>query len=203
MPLKTEYNNPDVILTTALTGFQLNLVKYVKCGSLIAITYFLSALSLNIGVLLSLVVGGVVILWTGSITKRPEVVMSVLDNTLEISDLPDTDQKRYVNPTKVERVMIQTTPNPKWEKIKEHTKDKKRKNLYFSQLVVKESDASKKDDKTDKTAKKIYVNCFILEDIIQAHYMAQLLASYTNSYAFDFRGKKLPPLKSYVPTRYH
>lgn len=199
MPLKTEYNNPDVILTTALTRFQLNLVKYVKCGSLIAITYFLSALSLYIGALLSLVVGGVLILWSSSITKRPEVLLNVLDNILEITALPNTAYRRYVNPKKVERIMIQTTPNPKWEKIKEHTQDKKRKNLYFSQLVVKEGDSSKKDS---KPSKKTYINCFILEDIIQAHYMAQLLASFTNSFAYDFRGKQLPPLKSYVPTRF-
>ena len=199
MPLKTEYNNPDVILTTALTGFQRNLVKYVKCGSLIVITFFLSALSLYIGILLTLVVSGVLFLWSRSITKRPEVIMNVLDDNLEIIDLPNTAQKRFVNPAKVERVMIQTVPNPKWEKIKNHTKDKKRKNLYFSQLVVKEGDPSKKDG---NASKKAYVNCFILEDIVQAHYMAQLLASYTNSYAFDFRGKKLPPLKSYVPTRF-
>ena len=199
MPLKTEYNNPDVILTTALTGFQRNLLKYVKCGSLIVITFFISALSLYIGVLLSLAIWGVLILWTGSITKRPEVIMNVLDNTLEIIDLPNTAQKRFVNPAKVERVMIQTKPNPRWEKIKEHTKDKRLKNLYFPQLVVKEGDPSNKDG---NTAKKTYINCFILEDILQAHYMAQLLASYTNSHAFDFKGKKLPPLKSYVPTRY-
>ena len=199
MPLKTEYNNPDVLLTTALTGFQRKLVKYVKCGSLISITYFLSALTLYIGALLSLAVGGVLILWSRSITKRPEIFLNVLDNTLEITNLPNTALRRYVDPVKVERVMIQTTPNPKWEKIKEHTKDKKRKFLYFSQLVVKEGDSS---DKDNKPAKKIYVNCFILEDIVQAHYTAQLLASYTSSDAYDFRGKKLPPLKSYVPTRF-
>jgi len=186
------------MLTTALTRFQRNLVKYVKCGSLIAITFFLSALSFYIGVLLSLVVGGVLILWSSSITKRPEVLMNVLNNSLEITDLPNTAYRRHVNPTKVERVMIQTTPNPKWEKIKEHTKDKKRKNLYFSQLVVKEGDPKKKDN---KPSTKTYINCFILEDIVQAHYMAQLLASFTNSFAYDFRGKQLPPLKSYVPTR--
>ena len=95
--------------------------------------------------------------------------------------------------------MIQTKPNPKWDKIKEHTQDKKRKNLYFPQLVVKEGDSSKKDG---QASKKTYINCFILEDIIQAHYMAQLLASFTNSPAYDFKGKQLPPLKSYVPTRF-
>ena len=130
--------------------------------------------------------------------------MNVMDNNLEIIDLPNTAQKRFVNPKKVERVMIQTKPNPEWEKIKEFTKDKKRKNLYFTQLVVKEGDTSKNKDRKDlNPAKKIYVNTFILEDIVQAHYMAQLLAAYTNSHAFDFRGKQLPPLKSYVPTRYH
>ena len=67
MPLKTEYNNPDVLLTTALTRFQRNLLKYVKCGSLIVITFFMSALSLYIGVLLSLAIWGVLILWTPQI----------------------------------------------------------------------------------------------------------------------------------------
>ena len=199
MPLKTQYNNPDVLLTTALSGSQVNLIKYARCGSLISITYFLSALSVYIGVLLSLVVWGVLILWTSSVTKRPEVIMNVLDNNLEIIDLPNTAQKRFVNPARVERVMVQTKPNPKWEKIKTHTKDKKRKHLYFPQLVVKEGDPSRKEGNTPK---KVYVNCFILEDIVQAHYMAQLLAAYTNCHAYDFRGKQLPPLTSYVPTRF-
>jgi len=50
--------------------------------------------------------------------------------------------------------------------------------------------------------KKLIINCFPVEDIIQAHYMAQLLANFCRVDAYDYKGGQLPILSTFIPTRF-
>jgi hypothetical protein len=50
--------------------------------------------------------------------------------------------------------------------------------------------------------KKLVINCFPVEDIIQAHYTAQILATFCRADAFDFKKNQLPILPTHIPTRF-
>ena len=50
--------------------------------------------------------------------------------------------------------------------------------------------------------KKLVINCFPVEDIVQAHYTAQILATFCRADAFDFKKNQLPVLSTHIPTRF-
>ena len=50
--------------------------------------------------------------------------------------------------------------------------------------------------------KKLVINCFPVEDIVQAHYTAQLLATFCRTDAFDYKGSQLPILSTFIPNRF-
>ena len=50
--------------------------------------------------------------------------------------------------------------------------------------------------------KKLIINCFPVEDIVQAHYTAQIIANFCRTDAYDFKGNQLPILSTYIPTRF-
>ena len=50
--------------------------------------------------------------------------------------------------------------------------------------------------------KKLVINCFPVEDIVQAHYTAQLLGTFCRTDAFDYKGSQLPILSTHIPTRF-
>ena len=58
MPLETDYINPDVILTTRVSQELKDTIKYIKCGGLVLLTFFLSAYVFSIAIWWVLLTGG-------------------------------------------------------------------------------------------------------------------------------------------------
>ncbi|NIQ00145.1 MAG: hypothetical protein GWM98_06690 [Nitrospinaceae bacterium] len=53
-----------------------------------------------------------------------------------------------------------------------------------------------------KSKTRLVIKGFPLENIVQAHYVAQLIGAYTRAEALDFKGNPLPPLKTHIPTKF-
>lgn len=50
--------------------------------------------------------------------------------------------------------------------------------------------------------KKLMINCFPVEDIVQEHYTAQLLATFCRTDAFDYKGSQLSIISTFIPNRF-
>jgi len=181
MPLETDYINPDVILTTRGTQELKDMVKYVNCAGLILLTFFLSAYAFSTAIWWAILTGG---LWWGTLwylKRRPTIVLEGRTRKILLSGITKFGKTQTLPFNLVEKVTVMADILGR------------ERGQYIPQLVLKGLKGG---------GKKLVINCFPVEDIIQAHYTAQLLATFSRSDAFDFKGNHLPILPTYIPTRF-
>ncbi len=204
MPLEAVYKNPEVILTTSATPKQQNYSKYTKCLGVILIAYFLVTFTFTESLLLSMSVVTLLIALVLMILNRPRVVMNNVKKYLWVTGNRDSTQNFRIPPTMVERVQVKSK-NFRSQKSKasenvpgaaENPEGFKNPNIwYYTQIHVKEQKGRKKK-------KHIIIDSFDIQDIVEAHYMAQLIAAFAGCKVFDVKGKRLPELNSNIPTKY-
>lgn len=181
MPLETNYINPNVILTTQMSQQLKNRIKYVNCAGLILLTFFLSAYEFGLALWLALAAG---LIWGGVVwylTRRPTIVLEGSDRKIQLIGITKFGKAQSLPGKLVEKVTVLADI------------DGRERGQYVPQLVLRKLKGKKK---------KLVISCFPLEDIVQAHYAAQLLASFSRTDAFDFKGNQLPILSSHIPNRF-
>ena len=179
--LETDYINPDVILTTRVSHDFKDKVKYVKCATLLVLTLlvcFFGPIDAFGWILLT--VGA----WWGALwylKRRPTVILEGSNRKIHLSGITKFGKSQSLPHNLVEKVTVM-------EDVLGRARGQ-----YIPQLVLKGFKGG---------GKKLIINCFPVEDIIQAHYTAQLLANFCRTDAFDFKGNQLPILSTYIPTRF-
>ncbi len=181
MPLETDYINPDVILTTRVTQELKDKVKYVKCAGLILLTFILSAYQFSTAIWWALLSGG---LWWGVLwylKRRPTIVLEGRTRKVQLSGITKFGKAQTLPFNLVEKVTVMADIIGR------------ARGQYIPQLVLKGLKGG---------GKKLVINCFPVEDIIQAHYTAQLLATFCRTDALDYKKSQLPILPTHIPTRF-
>jgi hypothetical protein len=181
MPLETDYINPDVILTTRETQELRDMVKYVNCAGLILLTFFLSAYEFSTAIWWAILTGG---MWWGALwylKRRPTIVLEGRTRKVRLSGITKFSKAQTLPFSLVEKVTVMADVLGR------------ERGQYVPKLVLKGLKGG---------GKKLVINCFPVEDIIQAHYAAQLLATFCRADAFDFKGNQLPILPTHIPTRF-
>lgn len=181
MALETNYINPNVILTTRVTQQLKDWVKYVKCASLVVLTFFLSVYIFSIAIWG--VIGTVALGWGALwyLKRRPTIVLEGQDRKIHLTGITKFSKAQTIPWKLVEKVTVMADIAGR------------EKGQYIPQLVLRGLRG---------TGKNLVINCFPVEDIIQAHYTAQILATFSRSDAFDFKGNQLPILSTHIPTRF-
>ncbi len=181
MPLETNYINPDVILTTRGTQELKDTIKYVNCTGLVFLTFFLSAYEFSTAIWWALLTGG---LWWSALwylKRKPTIVLEGRTRKIQLSGITKFGKAQTLPFNLVEKVTVMADVLGR------------ERGQYIPQLVLKGFKGG---------GKKLVINCFPVEDIIQAHYTAQLLATFARTEAYDFKGSQLPILPTYIPTRF-
>ncbi len=181
MPLETDYINPDVILTTRVTSEFNDQVKYVKCGALLLLTIEICFFGIGPAFGWILLTLGA---WWGALwylKRRPTIIMEGRTRKIHLSGITKFGRSQTLPYNLVEKVTVM-------EDILGRARGQ-----YVPQLVLKGFKGG---------GKKLIINCFPVEDIIQAHYTAQLLANFCRVDAFDYKGNQLPILSTHIPTRF-
>jgi len=181
MALETDYINPDVILTTRVTQELKDKVKYTNCTGLIFLTFFLSAYEFSTAIWWVILTGA---LWWGVIwylKRRPTIVLEGRTRKVQLTGITKFGKPQTLPFSLVEKVTVMADILGR------------ARGQYVPQLVLKGLKGG---------GKKLVINCFPVEDIIQAHYTAQLLATFCRADAFDFKKNQLPILPTHIPTRF-
>jgi hypothetical protein len=181
MLLETDYINPNVTLTTRVNQELKNAVKYVKCVGLILLTFFLSAYEFSTAIWWVLLTGGIwwSVLWY--LNRRPTIVLEGRTRKIQLAGITKFGKSQTLPFNLVEKITVMADVLGR------------ARGQYIPQLVLKGLKGS---------GKKLVINCFPVEDIIQAHYAAQLLATFCRTDAFDFKKNQLPILPTHIPTRF-
>ena len=181
MPLETDYINPNVILTTRVTQELKDIVKYVKCAGLILLIFFLSAYAFSTAIWWVLLTGGLGwgALWY--LKRRPTIVLEGRTRKVQLSGITKFGKTQTLPFNLVEKVTVMADVLGR------------ERGQYIPQLVLKGLKGG---------GKKLVINCFPVEDIIQAHYTAQLLATFCRTDALDYKRSQLPILPTHIPTRF-
>lgn len=202
MPLETSYKNPEVVITTSATPRQVEYAKSIKCIGLILITYFLVTFTLEESLLLCLSLIVLLVALVMLILNRPRIAMNSVKKVVRVSGR-DASQSFQFAPNLVEKIVVKS------RHIKPHRSlfgsSSQREDQagdpntwYYTQMLIREPRAKKGKRRRGGIA----LDSFELNDIVEAHYMAQLLSAFTGASAFDVTGKMLPPLKTFIPTKY-
>jgi hypothetical protein len=181
MALETDYINPDVILTTRVTQELKDQVKYTNCTGLIFLTFFLSAYVFSTAIWWVVVTGG---LWWGTLwylKRRPTIVLEGRTRKVHLTGITKFGKSQTLPFNLVEKVTVMADILGR------------ARGQYVPQLVLKGLKGG---------GKKLVINCFPVEDIIQAHYTAQIMATFCRADAFDFKKNQLPILPTHIPTRF-
>ncbi len=181
MPLETDYINPNVILTTRVAQELKNTIKYVNCAGLIILTFFLSAYEFSTAIWWAILTGG---LWWSALwylKRRPTIVLEGRTRKVHLSGITKFGKTQVLPFNLVEKVTVMADVLGR------------AKGQYIPQLVLKGFKGG---------GKKLVINCFPVGDIVQAHYAAQLLATFCRADAFDYKKSQLPILPTHIPTRF-
>jgi len=181
MALETDYINPDVILTTRVTQELKDQVKYTNCTGLILLTFFLSAYVFSTAIWWVVVTGS---LWWGTLwylKRRPTIVLEGRTRKVHLTGITKFGKSQTLPFNLVEKVTVMADILGR------------ARGQYVPQLVLKGLKGG---------GKKLVINCFPVEDIIQAHYTAQIMATFCRADAFDFKKNQLPILPTHIPTRF-
>ena len=181
MALETDYINPDVILTTRVTQEMKDQVKYTNCTGLILLTFFLSAYEFSTAIWWVILTAA---LWWGVIwylKRRPTIVLEGRTRKIHLTGITKFGKSQTLPFNLVEKVTVMADILGR------------ARGQYVPQLVLKGLKGG---------GKKLVINCLPVEDIIQAHYTAQILATFCRADAFDFKKNQLPILPTHIPTRF-
>jgi hypothetical protein len=181
MPLETDYINPEVILTTRATHELKDQAKYVKCAAAVLLTFLICVYGIGPAFWWILLTLG---LWWGAlwyVKRRPTIVLDSRAKKIQLSGITKFGKSQVLPYNLVEKVTVMADVLGR------------ERGQYIPQLVLKGLKGG---------SKNLVINCFPVEDIIQAHYTAQLLATFSKTDAFDFKGNQLPILPTHVPTRF-
>ena len=181
MPLETNYINPNVVLTTRVGQDLKDWIKHIHCVGLILLTWFLSAYQFSSALWMILAAA---MLWGGVVwylQRRPTIVLEGQDRKIQLTGITKFGKAQSLPGKLVEKVTVMADI------------EGRERGQYIPQLVLRSLKGRKK---------KLVISCFPLEDIVQAHYAAQLLASFSHADAFDFKGNTLPPLSTHIPNRF-
>ena len=181
MPLETDYINPNVILTTSVPSGYKDQVKYIKCAALLILTIlicFFGPIDAFEWILLTLAA------WWGALwylKRRPRIILEGRTRKIHLSGITKFGKPQSLPHNLVEKVTVM-------EDVLGRARGQ-----YVPQLVLKGFKGG---------GKKLIINSFPVEDIIQAHYTAQLLATFCRVDAFDYKGNQLPILSTHIPSRF-
>ena len=181
MPLETDYINPNVVLTTRVTQELTDRIKYVNCTGLILLTFFLSAYEFSTAIWWVILTGG---MWWGALwylKRRPTIVLDGRTRKVQLSGITKFSKTQILPFNLVEKVTVMADTLGR------------ARGQYIPQLVLKGLKGG---------GKKLVINCFPVEDIVQAHYTAQLLATFCRADAYDYKKNHLPTLPTHIPTRF-
>ncbi len=203
MPLETEYKNPIVILTIAASDQQLDYVRYIKCVGLIMIAIFIAFFSGSESLLLSLSVAMFIVALIILILNKPAITLDSIKKNIRVDGKRDGSQTAQFAPNMVDKIRVRarTAKASRWSRKPAPTRKGKpgKRHVdtwYYSQLFIKNPKGQRQGSKA------VIVESFELEDIVEAHYIAQLLSAFTDAKAFDVQGKVLPSTVSHIPTKY-
>jgi len=185
MALETAYKNTEVVLTTKLTPGQKKTAKYFKCLAVILATFFLVTVEMQDFVLLTSCTVAVLWLLGMKALSRPQIIMDVEKKNIRLTNSFNFWSFKTVVPKQIARITV-SAPDPGKGR-------RKKSGPYRPQLVLKNE---------KNPHKKTFVDGFELNDIVEAHYVAQLMAAFTRQRAYDIKGNVLPSLKSVIPTKY-
>ena len=181
MPLETDYINPDVILTTRVTHEFKDTAKYIKCAALVIFTFLICVYGISDTIGWILLTGA---LWWGALwylKRRPTIILEGRTRKIQLSGITKFAKSQTLPHNLVEKVTVM-------EDVLGRARGQ-----YIPQLVLKGFKGG---------GKKLVINCFPVEDIVQAHYTAQLLGTFCRTDAFDYKGSQLPILSTHIPTRF-
>ncbi|MGP0628873.1 hypothetical protein ACTRW9_04130 [Nitrospina sp. 32_T5] len=181
MSLETAYQNTDVVLTKRLTRSQKNGVRYLRCLALILVTLFLVTVDFIEFFLYTGLTALAAWLLAKWVCRRPRILLNTESRSLLMTDSFFFWKQQAYHAQQIQRVAVSL-----------ETESGSRR-FFRPHLVIKNP---------DKPAKPTTVNCFDLEDIVEAHYMAQLMAAFARVRGHDIKGNTLPTLKSCIPTKY-
>ncbi len=194
MSLKAIYKNPEVILTTEIDARHQKVTKAIRVLAILMITLYLVYFSFSESLLLSL---STLILTTGlvlSVMARPKVILNSIKNKVEVFGVRDASQKKEFQPNQIAKILVRTKKVKSSKGLFDKNHGSKKKNhWYVAQIHTKPAKA---------LGKTTAIDCFELEDMIEAHYMALIIATFSKVTAYDVHGKPMEPLKSHIPTRY-
>lgn len=181
LPLETDYINPDVILTTRATLELKDKVIYIRSGALVLLTFLVFVFGISTAFWWIVLTGAA---WVGALwyfKRRPTIVLDGRTKKIQLSGITKFAKSQSLPANLVEKVTVMADVTGR------------ARGQYIPQLVLKNIKGG---------GKKLIVNCFPVEDIIQAHYTAQILATFCRADAFDFRGSQLPILSTHIPARF-
>jgi hypothetical protein len=166
MPLETDYINPDVILTTRVTQDLKDMIKHVKCAGLVLLTFFLSAYEFSTAIWWVLLTGGI---WWGALwylKRRPTIVLEGRTRKVQLSGITKFGKAQTLPFNLVEKVTVMADILGR------------ARGQYIPQLVLKGLKGG---------GKKLVINCFPVEDIVQAHMWFSVAAAQGDSVAQKYR----------------
>lgn len=185
MALETSYQNTDVVLTERLTRGQKNLARYFKCLTWILVTLYLVTLSLGMFLLLTVLTLAAYFTVVQWLQTRPRILLNNEKRVVEMQDSIWFWKRKVIDPKDIQRITVTLQSRPTGRGTEER--------FYRPQIILKNS---------TNPSKRVTLDCFPLEDIIEAHYVAQLLGAFTRARAYDIKGNVLPMLRNHVPTKY-
>jgi len=181
MALETNYISPNVILTTRVTQQLKDFIKYNNCVGLILLTFFLSAFPLMDAAIGLGVSGGLWYFLRWYLKKRPTIILNGRSKKVMLAGITKFGKPQDIPIKLIEKVTVMADV------------EGRARGQYIPQLVLRGLKGS---------GKNLVISCFALEDIVQAHYMTQILATFSRADAFDFKGNELATLPTHVPTRF-
>ena len=185
MALETSYQNTDVVLTLRLTSGQQNLIRYFKCLTWILVTLYLVTVSLGLFLLLTILTLAAYFTVAQWIRVRPQILLNTEKRVIEMRDSVWYWKRHVIHPKEIQRIAVSLQTRSAGRGSEER--------IYRPQIILKNP---------KNPAKRETIDCFPLDDIVEAHYAAQLMAAFTRARAYDIKGNVLPMLRNYIPTKY-
>jgi len=185
MALETSYQNTDVVLTQRLTGGQKRLVIYFKFLTWMAVSLYLITVSLGMFLLLTVLTLAAYFIIAQWVQFRPQILLNREKRVVELRHSIWFWKSRVVPPREIQHIAVSLETRPTGRGGEDR--------LYRPQIILKNP---------RNPSKRETIGCFALDDIIEAHYIAQLMAAFAQVRAYDIKGNVLPMLRNYIPTKY-
>ena len=185
MALETVYKNTEVVLTTKLTPGQKKTAKYFKCLAVILATLFLVTVEMQDFMVFTTIMVAVLWLLGMKAMARPRIILNTVKKSIRLTDSFKFWQYQTIVPKQIARITVTSEASGKGQRGSSGP--------YRPQLVLKNA---------KNPHKKTFVDGFELNDIVEAHYAAQLLGVFARQRAYDIKGNVLPSLKSVIPMKY-